>query len=215
MATALKDDATVCSLCQEVFRDPRVLPCLHTYCLNCIQGWSNDRRPRGAKPRCPRCRKKYRIPQTGLEELPRNFCVLNTLRERDLTTDATESALCIQCTYRAPEKTVKTNTYCAQCQKTFCKACASGHRKQKVSRERKRIRLGQKVKPIDLCAQYPPANCNKHVDEAQKIYRNESPLGSCAATAEYQRWKLVSWSWVMGQVGHHFGWVTWVMGQWQ
>jgi len=35
-------------------------------------------------------------------------------------------------------------------------------------------------------------------------------------TSVGQRWKWVSGSWVMGQMGHHFGWVTWVMShsQW-
>jgi len=33
---AVTDDAE-CSICTEVFTDPRVLPCLHTYCLKCIK----------------------------------------------------------------------------------------------------------------------------------------------------------------------------------
>ena len=33
-----------CSICLEFFSDPRVLPCLHTYCLKCLQGLVSDRK---------------------------------------------------------------------------------------------------------------------------------------------------------------------------
>ena len=28
-----------CSICIEVFNDPRALPCLHSYCYGCLEGW--------------------------------------------------------------------------------------------------------------------------------------------------------------------------------
>ena len=57
MATARQlDDITECPICTEVYTDPRVLPCVHTYCLKCIEKYSEDKQP-GDELACPLCRK--------------------------------------------------------------------------------------------------------------------------------------------------------------
>ena len=170
-----------CGICKEVFTDPRVLPCVHTYCLKCIKGWSKDKLP-GKKLVCPLCRKECTIPENGLDELPRNLYVEKMLRVRELTSVETQSPPCNMCTYRATSEAAKIDpatTYCLQCQEAFCEACASGHRKQKLSRDHILLQMGDKVKPEDLYAQYPRANCDKHVDKAIEIYCNECRLVIC------------------------------------
>jgi len=183
MAAALKElaDVTECSICTEVFTDPRVLPCIHTYCLKCIQGWSKDKPP-GDKQACPLCRKTFTIPENGLDGLPKNFFVKKMLRVRELPSVEAQSALCSMCTYRATSEAANIDhatTYCLQCQEAFCELCASGHRKQKATRDHKLLQIGDRVKPEELYTQYPPANCDKHVDEAMKIYCNECRLVIC------------------------------------
>jgi len=115
-------DVTECSVCTEVFTDPRVLPCVHTYCLKCIQGWGKHKLP-GDKLECPLCRKEFTIPQNGLEGLPRNFFMEKMLRVRELTSVEAQSTLCNMCTYRATSEAAKIDpatTYCLQCQEAFC-----------------------------------------------------------------------------------------------
>jgi len=177
---AVTDD-TECSICTEVFTDPRVLPCLHTYCLKCIQSWFKDELP-GDEVACPLCRQESTIPEKGLEGLPRNFWVEKMLHVRELTSIGTQSAPCSMCTYRATSETAKIDsatTYCLQCQEAFCEPCANGHRKQKSSRDHKLLQIGDKMKLEDLCAQYPPANCDKHVDKALEIYCHDCRLVIC------------------------------------
>jgi len=172
-------DVTECPICKEVLTDPRVLPCAHTYCLKCIQGWSMDKRS-GDKVACPVCRREFTIPQNGLKGLPRNFFVEKILRVHELI--SIQPTPCNMCTYRAKSKAAKIDlatAYCIQCQETFCEPCASVHRNQKATRDHKLLQMGDKVKPEDLYAQYPPANCDKHVDKALEIYCNECRLVIC------------------------------------
>jgi len=183
MAAAVKELAehTECSLCKDVFTDPRVLPCVHTYCLKCIQDFSKDKLP-GDKVPCPTCRGQFTIPENGLDGLPRNYFVEKMLSVLELTSVEAQSTPCNMCTYRATSEAAKIDpatAYCLQCQEAFCEPCASGHRKQKMSRDHKLLAIGDGVKPEDLYAQYPPANCDKHVDEALKIYCNECRLVVC------------------------------------
>jgi len=177
---AVTDD-TECSICKEVFTDPRVLPCLHTYCLKCIQSWFNDKLP-GDVVACPLCRNVSTIPEKGLEGLQRDFWLEKMLHICELTRIEAQSPLCKMCAYRATSETAKIDaatTYCRQCQEAFCEPCANAHRKQKLSRDHKLLEIGDKVKPEDLYAQYPPANCDKHVDEALKIYCHDCKLVIC------------------------------------
>jgi len=177
---AVTDD-TECSICTEVFTDPRVLPCLHTYCLKCIKEWFKDNLP-GDEVACPLCRQESTIPEKGLEGLPRNFWVEKMLHIRELTSIGAQLAACSMCIYRATSETAKIDaatTYCLQCQEAFCEPCANGHRNQKLSRDHKLLQIGDKVKPEDLYAQYPPANCDKHVDKALEIYCHDCRLVIC------------------------------------
>jgi len=65
-------DMTECCICTEVFTDPRVLPCIHTFCLKCLLNYGKDKQP-GDRMACPMCRKEFTIPADGLSGLQKNF----------------------------------------------------------------------------------------------------------------------------------------------
>jgi len=65
------DDITECSICTEIFQDPRVLPCVHTFCLHCLELFAKNKKPKSVLP-CPLCRKSFTIPKGGLKDLPKN-----------------------------------------------------------------------------------------------------------------------------------------------
>ena len=50
------DDELTCPICQEHFKEPRVLPCLHYYCKKCIADLIA--RARGRPFNCPECRRE-------------------------------------------------------------------------------------------------------------------------------------------------------------
>ena len=60
------DDELKCGICLELFLDPRSLPCLHTFCRECIQRTMDDNR----SLKCPFCRAKLELGEKGAELLP-------------------------------------------------------------------------------------------------------------------------------------------------
>src|ERR1700733_4534828 len=78
MATAGQEQElqklTECCICLKEFTDPRMLPCIHTFCLGCInQTVETARKKPGEDMPCPLCRKIFVIPGNGINDLPKNF----------------------------------------------------------------------------------------------------------------------------------------------
>jgi hypothetical protein len=46
-----KETVHACPLCNDQYKDPRVLPCTHTYCLNCIR----EKLINNSRVTCPKC----------------------------------------------------------------------------------------------------------------------------------------------------------------
>ncbi|NXF77088.1 TRI59 protein, partial [Sclerurus mexicanus] len=72
------EEELTCAVCYSIYQDPRVLPCSHTFCRECLQGilqrsdsFSCSRR----RLRCPSCRAGLDLPAAGLESLPTNFAL--------------------------------------------------------------------------------------------------------------------------------------------
>ena len=61
---------TDCSICLETFKTPRILPCGHTLCTECLESLMTAEISQRS---CPECRKA--IPTQGIEEFPVNYAL--------------------------------------------------------------------------------------------------------------------------------------------
>ena len=72
-------DEVSCSVCMCTFTDPKQLPCLHSFCLHCLNGIQRTSGVHG-KITCPECRRQFQIPGSGNpSELPTNFRINSLL----------------------------------------------------------------------------------------------------------------------------------------
>ncbi|XP_019642208.1 PREDICTED: tripartite motif-containing protein 3-like [Branchiostoma belcheri] len=142
LGTQIREELS-CSICLELFTRPKVLPCQHTFCQDCLQ----DHAGRGGTFQCPNCRRQVRLPPQGVAGLPDNHLV-TSLCER-LQNQATLSGETRQqpqsgnrCSFHPSEEV---RLYCKQCNMPVCNECLdeihSGHRTiltlKKASEERK------------------------------------------------------------------------------
>ena len=84
-------EITTCSICHENYKSPRTLPCLHSFCLKCLQDHWKDKPP-GAVVPCPVCRAAFQIPQKGLDSLKVNVDLENLVDAKNES--AASSGLC-------------------------------------------------------------------------------------------------------------------------
>ncbi|XP_036963251.1 nuclear factor 7, brain-like [Acanthopagrus latus] len=77
MASRLEEDLC-CPVCHDVFREPVVLSCSHSFCKDCLQSWWTERRTR----ECPVCKRRSSKDQPPVSLTLKNLCE-TFLQDRD------------------------------------------------------------------------------------------------------------------------------------
>ena len=117
-----------CPRCLSQFDSPKTLPCLHSFCLKCIQQLPVDLEKGKHVISCPTCRKTAQVPDKGPADLPTAF-VINSLVEiqeqlKKVSVDSKQIS-CDNCSEG------DATSYCKQCAIGFCESCLSYHNKLK------------------------------------------------------------------------------------
>ena len=125
-----------CSVCMTKFTDPKQLPCLHSFCLHCLQ---RIQRTSGIRENisCPECRQNFRIPGDGdLNALPTNFRINSLLDVLAIKECNTSGVKCGNCDKRSGE-----SYYCFQCCSFWCDDCISLHNGIRANKEHHALAL--------------------------------------------------------------------------
>ena len=125
-----------CSVCMTTFTDPKILPCLHTFCLYCLNGIlrTSGRYDIFA---CPECRKEVKVPSSGnLQDLPTNFRMNSLLDVLAIKECHTAGVKCANC-----DKSSKHSSYCFQCCAFWCDECIIAHNLIKANKEHRVLAL--------------------------------------------------------------------------
>lgn len=163
---------TECPICAEIYDDPRTLPCLHTYCLKCIEKYAEDGEPK-TKMTCPVCRSEFVMPEGGASCLRKNFFMEKMKRIRELSVSSDHSSkTCDTCSNGDHRTSGKLATmYCIDCQEKMCDVCSACHGKMKISSHHKQVAFSDRATLAnELRSSYPPATCEKHTDKILEVY---------------------------------------------
>ena len=118
VATKRLENVTECAICAGDLADARVLPCVHTFCLKCIDTWSQSKTG-GERVSCAICRKEFEIPEGGTAGLPKNYFVEKLLKVKKLSTTLSEGEIfcdvCCDDKGKSGKKMKKAVVYCVEC----------------------------------------------------------------------------------------------------
>lgn len=86
LRSKIEEDHLTCTICFNVFTKPKALPCLHTFCEQCLREYvvSRGYEPSGEFP-CPICRATVQIPAGGFQQFPDNHLVKSLSDTVDVT----------------------------------------------------------------------------------------------------------------------------------
>ncbi|XP_060076200.1 E3 ubiquitin-protein ligase TRIM62-like [Ylistrum balloti] len=132
MATAILktvEDQIVCTICLEIFEEPKALPCLHTFCKKCIaqhivRKSSQNRRKEFP---CPICRRQVSVPahvrrnpEEWAEHLENNHAMKSMIDSYKQTNK------CLETCENHPE--MELDFYCMEHDQPLCSLCCHQHR---------------------------------------------------------------------------------------
>ena len=111
-----------CSVCSDIFTDPKHLPCLHSFCLQCLKQW--HRTSHGCDTiRCPKCQAVSRIPESkDLKDLPTSFYLNGLIDVLEIKECRRTHVRCGNCEKRSSE-----SSYCFHCCIFHCQECVTAH----------------------------------------------------------------------------------------
>ena len=119
-----------CSVCMSKYTDPKQLPCLHSFCLHCLNGIQRTSGRRD-KIACPECRQEFKVPDNGnLAALPTNFRINSLLDVLAIKECNTTGVKCGNCDNRSKE-----SHYCFRCCAFWCGECITFHNGMKANKD--------------------------------------------------------------------------------
>ena len=129
-------DEISCSVCMCTFTDPKQLPCLHSFCLHCLNGIQRTSGVNG-KITCPECRRQFQISGSGNpSELPTNFRINSLLDVLAIKEYSTANVKCGNCNKRSAQ-----TLYCFQCCSFWCEECLLAHNIIRTNKEHRTLAL--------------------------------------------------------------------------
>ena len=169
-------DELSCSVCMCTCTDPKQLPCLHSFCLNCLNGIQRTSGVHG-KITCPECRRQFQIPGSGNpSELPTNFRINSLLDVLAIKECSTANVKCGNCNKRSAQ-----TLYCFQCCSFWCEECILAHNVIRTNKEHKTLAL-KDFQDQDIEAVLKrPAFCQKelHDKEELKFFCKDCKVAIC------------------------------------
>ena len=161
------------------FTDPKQLPCLHNFCLHCLEGIHRTSR-RHDIILCPECRRECKIHEGGnLNELPTNFRINSLLDVLAIKECNTAGVKCGNC-----DKKSSQSFYCFQCCAFWCEAnCISLHNGIKANKEHRVLALNDFQDKDFETVLRRPAFCQKkhHETEELKFFCKDCEVAICNA----------------------------------
>ena len=162
-----------CSVCLELFSEPKVLPCCHTFCLKCLEKTARSGQKKG-EIACPQCRKTHAIPAGGLTEFLTDFIASH---EIEVASKSVKTLICGEC-----EEDKPLESYCSDCQNYLCHDCSS------QIHERGKAYRGHTVVPIENIGvtTFQPCHvryCDTHKGQSLKLYCETCTMLICCDCA--------------------------------
>ena len=189
-----------CPICLNRIDDPRILPCLHSFCRRCLeQAIGRDQGPGRGVLQCPTCQQSVSLGPEGIDNLPSNLFVSNLFEamvqhhedydngERPIT----GTRWCSSC-----EEGSKATAVCKNCNEYLCDNCVLAHQRVRLTKDhyierlvmtRSRPQYSTITAPLgspslSRSLQLPDSlsnHCSKHEHEILRLFCDTCSMAIC------------------------------------
>ena len=169
----------ICQYCDNNYQDPRILSCLHSYCLQCITKLHVEGT---TSITCPTCNQSTTIPDEDVSSLPCNVQLSEETKQDKILCKVTSTSPppCDSCDEKSPI------AYCTECDELLCKVCYNAHQRLKKSRSHSSFTLkeAQNMSRDKLIKMLPSSSssslmCHDHDDQKLTFYCKQCAIPVC------------------------------------
>ncbi|XP_071370367.1 E3 ubiquitin-protein ligase TRIM39-like [Centroberyx affinis] len=162
MSSRSEEDLS-CPVCHDIFKDPVLLSCSHSFCKACLQSWWTEK----LIHECPLCKRRSSKSEPPCNLALKNLCEAFLL-ERDQRASAGSELLCSL-------HSEKLKLFCLDHQQPVCLVCLHS-----------KTHTNHRIRPIDEAA----LDLNEKLQESLKLLKEKLKLfnevkGNCDQTAEH------------------------------
>ncbi|XP_076603935.1 nuclear factor 7, ovary-like [Chaetodon auriga] len=162
MASLLEEDL-LCPVCQDIYQDPVILSCCHSFCKDCLTRWWTGKHIK----ECPVCKRMPLLSDPPRNLALRNLCEAFSLR-RDQRSSAGSEALCSL-------HSENLRLFCLDHQQPVCVVCRDSE-----------THNNHRFRPIDEAARDHKEELKNSLKPLQeKLKLLEQVKGNCDQTAEH------------------------------
>ncbi|XP_064387737.1 E3 ubiquitin-protein ligase TRIM71-like [Halichondria panicea] len=168
MASNTNSSAT-CGICSELYQDPRMLNCLHSFCKKCLEK-RLDEGPSKSSLACPTCNESSSLSSRGIESLSKDHrkTYEAEVAEFEGLIKGDKSVSCDHC--------VKGQAafFCCSCCEFLCEKCADHHRSWRKTQNHELVSCTKKggKENIFKSVAHKPLTCSVHSKESLDYYCN-------------------------------------------
>ena len=156
-----------CGVCSKPYNDPRILSCLHSFCLQCLH---HEIEKSGSQQmfQCPICEQNTSIPVGGASVLPQNLHLGFEVEVAGYMSKMTSNSdvACDQCAEGSSDPAV---VFCCACHHFLCAFCLEHHKRNRMWSKHNMVGLDQEgarqlhatMKPRDHYCSQPNHEDNK------------------------------------------------------
>ncbi|XP_070550134.1 E3 ubiquitin-protein ligase TRIM45-like [Ptychodera flava] len=163
------EDFLRCTICLERFKSPKILPCLHTFCEQCLVALVKNTQTFN----CPECQKQCQLP-AGVPELKCNRFMKILLEVMPQRLDVAE-IVCEGC------KEKSSTHRCLDCKLGLCVICAKAHRNLPPTRSHRLMTIEE----YEMTKKSSPESvqeveyCSIHINNKIDLYCETCQLPVC------------------------------------
>ncbi|OWF55674.1 E3 ubiquitin-protein ligase TRIM56-like [Mizuhopecten yessoensis] len=167
LSSTIEEEFLTCKICLEVYVEPKVLPCLHTFCLGCISRHFEKTR-KGCKACCPLCRTMFEVPDCQPMNMKTNFYI-NSLAE----VIGAKKNSAKHCSFCEMKNVVSASRWiCIQCMDFLCETCKQNHQGTRLTFNHQTISIEQLLTGDydQVIRKRTDITCSEHENEKVRFF---------------------------------------------
>ncbi|XP_050389651.1 E3 ubiquitin-protein ligase TRIM71-like [Patella vulgata] len=166
-------DLLQCPICLCQLKQPRILPCFHSFCEKCLDTHIqiSSQGSQSYFP-CPSCRIITKTPNTHSKKFPRDFRLIKFMDVLKSVVGKNNKSLCDICSLE--DKYENAVSFCSECRKHFCFDCERSHRSKSCLSSHMLLNVNR-----EESANQTTRYCNSHQDEELRFMCHTCDLDLC------------------------------------